>query len=178
MALKNIIITGSIGSIPTEAFGQKYYVSSTDQQSFPIERITGSSAGAFPELNGNISSSNLFANVTQSWVEVFEGPTGLSYITHETQEEFINGEFSGSELIVTTQRLVDEDCISFLKVNTTSTPYNTKFFYSSGSNGVTSTSLSSFLSPNLFPGDGDILLHYSIIAAYDPGGIEPPPPEA
>ena len=43
MSLKDITITGSIGTYPTLSYGQKEYISSTDQQSFPIEKITGSS---------------------------------------------------------------------------------------------------------------------------------------
>ena len=37
MALQDITITGSIGTYPTLSYGQKMYVSSTDEQSFPIE---------------------------------------------------------------------------------------------------------------------------------------------
>jgi len=45
MSLQNITITGSIGSIATQSYGQRTYISSTDEQSFPIETITGSNAG-------------------------------------------------------------------------------------------------------------------------------------
>jgi hypothetical protein len=54
MPLKNIILTGSIGSIPTQSYGQKMYISSTEQQSFPIERITGSSGGTFQNFNSSV----------------------------------------------------------------------------------------------------------------------------
>ena len=42
MSLQDITITGSIGSIATQSYGQRTYISSTDEQSFPIEEITGS----------------------------------------------------------------------------------------------------------------------------------------
>ena len=54
MALKDITITGSIGSYPTLSYGQKTYVSSTDEESFPIEHFTGSSGGSTPNLMVNI----------------------------------------------------------------------------------------------------------------------------
>jgi len=48
MSLKNILLTGSIKAYPSQSYGQKTYISSTDEQSFPIETITGSDGGTLP----------------------------------------------------------------------------------------------------------------------------------
>jgi len=162
MALQDITITGSIGSIPTQSYGQKTYQSSTDDQSFPIEQITGSNGGALPNFNGQYSTVGLFVNVTQSWTVVEDTKVGLVTSTHNTQDEFINGEYSGSDTIVTTQRLIDEDCIQFLTVNTTEVVYD-PYFYSSNV-----TPLSSFLNANTIPGNREIYLFWNYIPPVDP----------
>ena len=166
MPLKNIILTGSIGSIPTHSYGQKMYISSTEQQSFPIERITGSSGGAFPEFNGGYSTTGLFVNVTQSYSESIDTIAGIRTFLHDTQEEFINGEFSGSKLIVADQRLIDEDCVEFLSVNPTLVNYKTYFYYSSASL-YNSTPIANFLNSNTSPNDGEIYLYWSYTEKYN-----------
>jgi hypothetical protein len=50
------VYTGSIGSIPYLLDGERAYSSSLDNQSFPIEAITGSTGGSFVQLNA-ISAS-------------------------------------------------------------------------------------------------------------------------
>jgi hypothetical protein len=100
MALKDITITGSIGSKPSQSYGQRTYVSSTDQESFPVEQVTGSDGGAIPNFNGKYSTTDLFVNITQSWAGVNDTPAGLVPYIHNTQEEFIDGEYSGSVLLV------------------------------------------------------------------------------
>lgn len=154
MSLKNILITGSIGSTPSQSYGQKTYISSNDNQSIPIEHITGSNGGSMPELNGNISSSNLFVNITQSWEVTNNSPLGPITYTHDTQDEFINGEFSGSTLQATDQRLVDEDCINLLNVNPTLVNYKIYFY----SNNVTPSGI--FLDSDTTPNSGEIYLLY------------------
>jgi len=160
MPLKNIILTGSIGSIPTQSYGQKMYISSTEQQSFPIERITGSSGGTFPEFNGGYSTTGLFVNITQSYSESINTIAGIRTFLHDTQEEFINGEFSGSNLMVADQRLIDEDCVEFLSVNPTLVNYKTYFYYSSASL-YNETSIGNFLNSNTSPNDGEIYLYWN-----------------
>jgi hypothetical protein len=162
MPLKNIILTGSIGSIPTQSYGQKMYISSTEQQSFPIERITGSSGGTFQNFNSSIglhTGTELFINVTQSYLESIDTIAGIRTFIHDTQEEFINGEFSGSNLMVADQRLIDEDCVEFLNVNTTLVNYKTYFYYSSASL-YNETPISNFLDNNTSPNDGEMYLYW------------------
>ena len=40
MSLQNIIITASINSIATQSYGQRTYIPSSNEQSFPIEEAT------------------------------------------------------------------------------------------------------------------------------------------
>ena len=125
MSLQDITITGSIGSIATQSYGQRTYVSSTDEQSFPIETITGSQAGTWPNFSpGTNYTVDLIVNVTQSWSESIVTPLGIVNTTHNTMEEFIDGEFSGSNYVVTDGNLNDADCEQFLTVNTTPTSYS------------------------------------------------------
>jgi len=170
MPLKNIILTGSIGSIPTQSYGQKMYISSTEQQSFPIERITGSSGGTFQNFNSSIglhTGTELFINVTQSYSESIDTIAGIRTFLHDTQEEFINGEFSGSNLMVADQRLIDEDCVEFLNVNTTLVNYKTYFYYSSASL-YNETPIANFLNNNTSPNDGEIYLYWNNISTLPP----------
>jgi hypothetical protein len=129
MALKDITITGSIGSYPTLSYGQKTYISSTDEQSFPIEHITGSAGGTTPNFNGQYSTTDLFVNVTQSWSGSVDTQVGIVDFIHDTQEEFINGEYSGSGIEVTHQRLIGEDCIQLLNVSTVPINYKSFFYH-------------------------------------------------
>jgi hypothetical protein len=174
MPLKNIILTGSIGSIPTQSYGQKMYLSSTEQQSFPIERITGSSGGTFQNFNSSVglhTGTELFINVTQSYSESINTIAGIRTFIHDTQEEFINGEFSGSNLMVADQRLIDEDCVEFLNVNTTLVNYKTYFYYSSASL-YNATPFSNFLNNNTSPNDGEMYLYWNEFDGEDiPKGV-------
>jgi hypothetical protein len=152
MALKNIIVTGSIGSYPTLSYGQKEYISSTDEQSFPIEIFVGGNGGSMPDLMGMTSSVDLYVNITQSWDVTINTPVGLVTSVHNTQDEFINGEFSGSNKVVTSQRLVDEDYEQLLNVSTVEVNYDPYFY----SNNVTPSGY--FLDSNTTPNIGEIYL--------------------
>ena len=171
MSLKNIIITSSIGSIATQSYGQRTYIASTDEQSFPIEEITGSYAGAWPNfklrnLLTSESASNttvdLIVNITQSWPDSNITPLGLVSFTHDTMEEFINGEFSGSEYVVTDGNLTDDYCQQFLTVSTQPVeysifPYVTEFNINSQT--ITYDSFPEFFHRYTIPGPGQILIY-------------------
>ncbi len=164
MALKDITITGSIGSYPTLSYGQKTYISSTDEESFPIEHFTGSAGGATPNFNGQYSTTDLFVNITQSWSGSTNTQVGIVDFVHDTQEEFINGEYSGSGIEVTHQRLIGEDCIQLLNVSTV--PVNYKpFFYVAVSSTIKPspssnyyTIINNFLNSNTSPNPGEVYL--------------------
>ena len=165
MSLKDITITGSIGTYPTLSYGQKEYVSSTDQQSFPIEQITGSNGGSIPDFNGQYSTTNLYVNITQSWSGNNDTPVGLVPYVHNTQDEFINGEYSGSALEVTNQSLIDADCEQYLIVNTTLVNYKPYFYYDN------ITTSEKFLDSNTSPNQGEIYLLRKA-ARFVPAGIQ------
>jgi len=167
MALKDITITGSIGSYPTLSYGQKTYISSTDEESFPIEHITGSAGGSTPNFNGQYSTTDLFVNITQSWNGSIDTQVGIVDFTHNTQEEFINGEYSGSGIEVTHQRLIDEDCIQLLNVSTVPVNYKPYFYIASSSAALDKSSpqvviyntiVNNFLNSNTSPNSGEVYL--------------------
>ena len=141
MPLQDITITASINSLVTQSYGQRTYIASSDDQSFPLEAITGSYAGAWPDftprsLTSANSSSNtttgLFVNITQSWSESIVTPLGIVSYIHNTMEEFINGEFSGSIYTVSNGSLNDTQCEQFLNVNTTLVSYDLTVYSSLG----------------------------------------------
>jgi hypothetical protein len=77
--------------------------------SIPMETITGSNGGTLPNMNGQTSSvilpSAYNTTVTQVWSGINEGPLGPVSFTNSTQQEFYNGVFDGTELIITDQSL-------------------------------------------------------------------------
>jgi hypothetical protein len=176
MALKDITITGSIGSYPTLSYGQKTYVSSTDEQSFPIEHITGSAGGTTPNFNGQYSTTDLFVNVTQLWSGSINTQAGIVDFTHDTQEEFINGEYSGSSIEVTHQRLIDADCIQFLNVSTVPTNYKSFFYVAVNSTPFSPpdpsyvTIIDNFLNTNTSPNSGETYILSTSYKIQTPGG--------
>ena len=164
MALKNIIITGSIGTYPTLSYGQKMYVSSTDEQSFPIEEVIGSNGGSLPNLFGQTSSVDLYVNIDQKWSGYNDTQAGLVEYTQSFQNEFVNGEFSGSVLTVSRGNLNDPECEEFLQVNTTEIDYDPFLYYTIIDNSTSPTQIdstfttSTFLDPNTSPNNGEIFV--------------------
>jgi len=96
----------------------------------------GSSAGTFNKFNSTTTSpsgsegngpNNIF-NVTQSWNETYPTLSGSVTVLHDSQDEFYNGEFSGSTLIITDQNL-NPGCDPFKNVNPVGVPYYGVRFY-------------------------------------------------
>lgn len=124
MPLQNILITASINSLVSRSYDQRTYVASTNEQSFPIETATGSQAGSWPDFIQDTNyTTNLYVNITQSWSGSNIGPAGIIPFIHTTNEEFFNGEFSGSNYIVSNGNLTDEDCQELLSPTITPIPY-------------------------------------------------------
>jgi len=173
MPLQDITITSSINSLVTQSYGQRTYIASTDDQSFPIEEITGSYAGAWPDfkfrgLNSTNSASNsttnLVVNVTQSWSDSNVTPLGIIPFIHDTMEEFVNGEFSGSVILVSDGNLTDEDCQQLLEVNAVSSDYSFFPYGTSYNDGVKNNNEDlepEFLNSYTVPRNGEILFHYN-----------------
>jgi hypothetical protein len=164
MALKNIIITGSIGTYPTLSYGQKMYVSSTDEESFPIEEVIGSNGGSLPNLFGQTSSVDLYVNIDQKWSGYNDTQAGLVAFTQSFQNEFVNGEFSGSVLTVSRGNLNDPECVEFLEVNTTEINYDPFLYYTIIDNSTSIPQIDStftttaFLDPDTSPNNGEIFI--------------------
>jgi hypothetical protein len=72
--------------------------------------ITGSNGGVMPNLFGQTASVydyNNVVNITQSWNGTIPSVSGSIPFTQINQEEFFNGELSGSNLVVTNGELSD-----------------------------------------------------------------------
>jgi hypothetical protein len=78
-----------------------------------VEHFEGGAAGMFNPFNGVETSpygldgngpTNKFG-VTQSWYETYPTILGSTTLLHDSQDEFFNGEFSGSTILISTQSL-------------------------------------------------------------------------
>jgi hypothetical protein len=95
--------------------------------------ITGSTGGTFNQYNGLTNNWG----VTQSWVENILTPYGIQPTTQSSQQEFYNGEFSGSELVVEDGELNAANPVK--QVSTTALLY-----YSTGSATLTNPGVGQF----------------------------------
>lgn len=98
--------------------------------------------------------TGLNSNLTQSWTGFNDTLVGLVAYTSSTQDEFYNGEFSGSSFSATTQRLTDEDCVDLLYAPTAIISYRPTLFRSS------QFSYSQFLDVNTSPSSSEAYLFY------------------
>jgi hypothetical protein len=116
--------SGSINNIPLIV--QDILVSGTvapqwnDYNEGTIENFDGGTGGSFERFN-------YVSNTSQSWYETVPSPLGFVTTLHDNQDEFYDGEFSGSMITVTTQSL--------------NTPYpldlTSLTYHSSGSTNIT-----------------------------------------
>jgi hypothetical protein len=85
-----------------------------DYQPGTVENFSGGAGGT-------MNVFNVVTNTSQSWYETIPTVSGSVIVLHNAQDEFYDGEFSGSTLVVTTQSLAQSlplD-ISLLSYNTT-----------------------------------------------------------
>jgi hypothetical protein len=86
--------------------------------------ISGGAGGSVNNLN-SLNTNPYYVNnvygVTQSWQENIVIPSGIVTQTHDSQDEFYNGEFSGSEFVVENGELNEAN--PFKQVPTTPTNY-------------------------------------------------------
>jgi hypothetical protein len=81
--------------------------------------FTGSTGGGVEEFAGeNPFIRNYIPDFTQSWSESIVTPLGLVNQIHDTQDEFYNGEFSGSTI-----QVYEEQVNPFLDIPTTENSY-------------------------------------------------------
>jgi len=106
--------------------------------------MSGSTGGTFNQYN-----TTTFA---QDWIQTYEGPTGISYISHSSQDEFYNGELPGTEFVVTNGELTS--------ANEYTLPSLTENLYSPTLYVSNITSLEDFLNINTSPNLGEVYLWY------------------
>jgi hypothetical protein len=128
-----------------------------------VENFKGGTAGSF-EIFNSLSTSpsgtlgtgpnNIF-NITQSWSESIQTPSGSINLIHNSQDEFYNGEFKGSTLTITTQNLHSPLPNSDIIFNYTPVNYSSPN-YNFASSSIFAQTL--FLNPLTIPKIGEILL--------------------
>jgi len=131
-------------------------------ESGTISNTSGGPGGSFSRFNSinttpygpnGVGPKNRF-NVTQSWSENYPTTSGSALYIQDTQDEFYNGEFSGSQIIVTTQNL-NPECDPFKKVSNIGVNYTGVRIYS-GSN----YNFDSYISTANLPTNGYISIWY------------------
>ena len=150
LTLQNIVISGTIKPQWNSYETGNVFIAS------------GSTGGSFNTLNSTTthpsgsdgSGPNNIFNVTQSFVENLITPSGSIAVTHDSQDEFYNGEFSGSTLVVTTQN-INPGCDPFKNINPTGVQYNGVRIYS-GSD----YEFNKFIDTNNEPTDGYISIWF------------------
>lgn len=159
LSFQNIIITGSVKSQP------KGFTTGSS-----IEKVSGGTGGMFEKFNtvdfsplgpsGSGPVRTFGFDITQSFTETLSTLSGSITRIISNQDEFYNGEFSGSQLTVTTQSL-NPDCSPFLNVFITppTTSSFDKFIYNNSTGsvfGASSFNEEIFLSPQTSPGTGEV----------------------
>ena len=128
-----------------------------------IENFSGGTAGMFELFNGIDTSpygvdgngpDNRFG-ITQSWNETYPTLSGSVTIVHDSQDEFYNGEFSGSTIIVTTQSLNQAYPSNNIALNYK----HVQYFGTGSSEGNIFENL--YINPSTAPKNGEILLFSS-----------------
>jgi len=124
-----------------------------------IENFSGGTGGTMDMFNGVNTSpygpngtgpQNIFG-ITQSWYETAITPSGSVLILHDSQDEFYDGEFSGSILTVTTQSLAQAYPLD-------NTSFNYKQVYYYGTSSVENNAFeNNFLNNATSPQNGEIL---------------------
>jgi hypothetical protein len=124
-----------------------------------VENFSGGPAGVFNPYNSVLTSpygengtgpNNIYF-ITQSWYENIPTISGSVLVLHDTQDEFYNGEFSGSVLTVTTQSLAQS-----YPLQNESFSYKQVYYYGTGSNEE-SIFENLFLNNVTSPQNGEIL---------------------
>jgi hypothetical protein len=116
--------------------------------SLDIASISGSAGGVFNQYNGLTNNWG----VTQSWTEYIINPYGVDVVSHSSQDEFYNGELSGSEFVVEDGELNPSN--GFKTYSQPNVEYQLYLYISSTS------SLGNFLNANVSPNPGEIYLWY------------------
>jgi hypothetical protein len=132
LTFQNIIVTGTVAP------------QWNDFQPGTIEDFNGGAGGVFNPFN-------YVSNTSQSWYETIPTISGSVIVLHDSQDEFYDGEFSGSNIIVTTQSLAQA-----YPLQNKSFSYKQVYYYGTGS-GEENIFENSFLNNVTSPQNGEIL---------------------
>jgi hypothetical protein len=128
-----------------------------------IENFSGGTGGSFETINGVNTSpygpngtgpENLFG-ITQSWDETYSTLLGEVTVIHDSQEEFYDGEFKGSVILVTTQSLNQPYPLENASFEYTPILYNNTLYSQSINSTFTE---GQFLNSLTTPNQGEILI--------------------
>jgi hypothetical protein len=119
-----------------------------DYQPGTIENFDGGAGGVF-------NTYNTVTNTSQSWSESISTPLGLVNTLHNSQDEFYDGEFSGSVIVVTTQSLAQAYPLENLSFDYTPVLYSPQNYDLDQSSTFAQ---SQFLNPLTVPNQGEILM--------------------
>ena len=133
-----------------------------DYEKGNISNASGSTGGSFNIFNSttthplgsNGNGPNNIFNITQSFIDNLITPSGSIATTHDSQDEFYNGEFSGSTLVATDQNL-NPGCDPFKNVSSVGVEYNGVRIYSGSV-----YNFSNYISDDNNPTDGYISIWY------------------
>jgi hypothetical protein len=115
-----------------------------DYEPGTVEHFEGSTGGSFNQFN-------LITNTAQSWTESINTPSGSVLVIHNSQDEFYNGEFSGSTILVSNGILNEA-----YPINTQSFLYRPVYYYGDNFN-ESNIFENNFLNPLTSPNNGEIL---------------------
>jgi hypothetical protein len=128
-----------------------------------VENFSGGTGGSFETINGVNTSpygpngtgpENLFG-ITQSWDETYSTLLGEVTVIHDSQEEFYDGEFKGSVILVTTQSLNQPYPLENASFEYTPILYNNTLYSQSINSTFTE---GQFLNSLTTPNQGEILI--------------------
>jgi hypothetical protein len=131
-----------------------------------IETFDGGTGGSFEPFN-------YLSNTAQSWTESINTPSGSVLVIHSSQDEFYNGELSGSVMTITTQSLAQAYPLENLAFNYTPVRYSETsygFLNDLSDDPNPPFAENQFLNPLTVPSQGQMLL---LTPWFQLGGITP-----
>jgi hypothetical protein len=141
LTFQNIIVTGTVAP------------QWNDYQPGTIENFSGGAGGVFNPFN-------YVSNTSQSWYENIPSISGSVIILHSAQDEFYDGEFSGSHIIVTTQSLATP-------FPNTPQAFNYKQVHYYGTSSAEDLIFeNNFLNPVTTPQSGEILFYNTPVSIF------------
>jgi hypothetical protein len=113
-----------------------------------VENFSGGTGGSFEQYN-------YVGNVSQSWYETIQSPLGLVVTLHNDQDEFYDGELSGSVIVATTQSLNQPYPLENIAFN-----YTPVLFLNTNLGQAVQSSFASdrLVNPLTVPGNGEVML--------------------